>query len=703
MAKPTLLQALLYPRTVALIGASANATRLTSRPQRFLQQLGFKGKVYPVNPGRDEVLGIKSWASIADIPEPVDHAYILLDADAAMQAARECAVAGVPVVSVLADGFAEAGEAGAARQRDLVRIARAADMTIIGPNSTGVVNSGTGFACTTNAAFAVEQLPTGSFVVLSQSGSMTGAIASRGEAVGLGFKAYVSVGNEATTGIGELGEALVADSSVDGFVLFLETIRNPDAFSRFAHAANAAGKPIVAYLVGRSEAGQALAVSHTGAMVGGARALRAFLDANGVLLADGFEAMIEMTGALSVRQRLKSRPRVATVVTTTGGGGGMVYDLIGEQGGLLQSMSDAARNQLQAQGIEIKPGPLIDLTLAGTRYDTMKAVISALIEDEASGLVVAAIGSSAQFNPELSVRPIVDAVAQASATAAPVVAIPIPHAPQSLRLWNAGGVPAFRTPESCAQGVSALLRLRNDAMPVVETKVDADLPPACRQLLDAAPPGVMNEVDAGEVMRALGLRLPPRLHLKVADGMPESVDFDGPWVLKVISADIAHKSDVGGVTTDICSIDALLQARQAMDKVVATRASGALIDGYLVQQQIQSQAEVIVGLTRDPVVGPMISVGMGGVLTEIYQDISMHPAPVGRQAAHQMIAGVKGFAALKGYRGAPAADLEALAVVITALSSLANHPRVLEAEANPVLLGQVGEGATLVDALIRLS
>jgi acyl-CoA synthetase (NDP forming) len=689
----TLAGALLAPRTVALIGASGNSKRLTARPQVFLQRHGFKGAVYPVNPGRDEVLGVQAYAQLSDIPVAIEHAYILLDTEAAIEALKDCAAVGVPVVSMLADGFADSGAEGIERQQHIEQIARDANITLIGPNSTGVVHTSSGFSCTTNAAFAADDLPAGRFAVLSQSGSMTGALLSRGAPAGIGFAAYVSTGNEAVAGVGEIGDALVEDPQIDGFVLFLETLRRPQSIARFAQRAHAAGKPILAYLVGRSTAGQALAVSHTGAMVGGTQAMLAFLRANAIRVVDSFEALIETSFAQCVQTRLTNRPRHATVVTTTGGGGGMVYDLIGLQGVTLRPPSDAALVELAAQGIDIKPGPLVDLTLAGTRYDVMKAVLKTLMADSQTGLIVAAIGSSAQFNPDLSVAPIVDAVAEASPTDAPIVAAPIPHAPQSIRMWNAGGVPAFRTPESCAQGVAALL-----APSVMSIVANVSLSKQTKQCIENGS-GQLSEVESATVLQSLGVPVPESVTLDVNGPVPAELSIPTPWVLKMVSESIAHKTERGGVQTGLQSRDELSDALSAMKERLGKRAD---VTGYLVQAQVSGVAELVVGLVRDPVVGPMISVGMGGVLTEIYQDMAMRPAPVNLDTANQMIAQVKGAVVLNGYRGKPMADTGALAEVIVAVSTLAAHERVLEAEINPLIVGVAGEGATAADALIRL-
>ena len=687
-------QALLDPSSVAIIGASDSAKRLTSRPQRFLAQHRFKGSVYPVNPKRETVLGMPAFRSIGDVPAHVDHATILLPADPALDALAQCIEAGVGAVTVLADGFAEAGAEGLARQDRLKDIVRGRDTLVIGPNSMGVVTPDAGFACTTNAAFALDKLPTGRFAVISQSGSIIGAMLSRGAPLGLGFRHYISVGNEATAGIGEIGQLLVDDPQIAGFVLFLETVRHPEAIAEFSAQARALGKPIVAYLVGRSEAGSALAVSHTGAMATGGPAIEAFLKAHGIQQVDQFEALIEIPEALALAARLEGRPKRATVVTTTGGGGGMLYDLLGLRGVAVTGLPPRARSTLAAQGIELRPGPIVDVTLAGAQYDMMKAVIAALIEDPESGLIVPAIGSSAQFNPELAVKPIVDAVGEAGGTAAPVVAVPIPHAPDSIRLFNAGQVPAFSSVASCAAAVSCLLQATS-----YSPDRPAELPEGVRRLLDNAEPGSMDEQDAGRVFEALGIMRPETSAFSRED-LPDPLPFPGPYALKAISSCIAHKSEVGAVRLNLSDREAVVLAMAEMQEAVLRSEQGIEVEQFMVQPMMRGLGEAIIGLTRDPVVGPLITIGAGGVLAEVYRDFQMHPAPVSVDTARDMIAKVKGFAPLRGYRGAPNGDLEALAHAVAQLSLLAMAHEVEEAEINPVLVME--EGVIALDALIRL-
>lgn len=571
-------------------------------------------------------------------------------------------------------------------------------MLLIGPNSTGVVSTASGFVCTTNAAFATPRITRGDTAVLSQSGSVIGALLSRGQKRGLGFSTLVSLGNEAQSDVGRLGRLLLDDPATGAFQLFLETIRDAEALDEFARGAAARGKPVVAYMIGFSEEGRQLAVSHTGALTGGREAVSAFLREIGVHEAQQFDTLIEAPRALSRSRPSAARPRRATVISTTGGGGAMVIDQLAARGVEIGAISPAARAELSARGIPLGHGKLVDVTLAGTRYDTMKAVVERLIRDPETGILVVTVGSSAQFNPELAVAPIVDAVREAPADAAPVVGFPLPHAPESLALLEAAGVPNFRTLETCAETVALMLR----PPPAAPARRPAPPPAPLVERLDTLPAGVQSETVSGALFEALGLRRPAGLVLGPDEAPPEDPDLAFPLVAKLVSPDLPHKSEAGVVALGLADRPALVAAIERMRAAAEAHSPGFRLEGVLVQEMRPGLGEAIVGLTRDPLVGPVVTVGAGGVMTEIYRDSAVRPAPVSPESAREMVAQVKGFAPLRGYRGHPPGDLEALARAVAALSRLALHPRVEEAEINPMAILEPGAGVVMLDALIRL-
>jgi len=705
-------QPLIAPRSVALIGVSGDAKKLSARPLQFCQQHGFAGNIYIVNPRRDEVLGQKAYRSVTAIPDKVDHAYILVGTDLVEAALDDCIAAGVRVVSILADGFAEAGDAGMARQAQLVAKAKAANMVLIGPNSMGVVNANNGFVCTTNAAFKTEKLPRGRLAVLSHSGSLIGTLISRGQERNIGFAALISLGNEAQSCVGSLGLELVEDDHIDGFVLFLETMRNPEIFATFAAAAKRLGKPVVAYMLGKSSDGQALSVSHTGAMTGEAEAVRAFLAHHDIAEVSQFDALFEAPALLLKKPQLKSRPRRATVVTTTGGGGAMLVDQLSIRGVDLAGLSPASKMFFNDQQIPCGSGKLVDVTLAGAQYDIMKKAITQLINDPETGIVVVAIGSSAQFNPELAVKPIIDAV-QESPAAAPVIAFPLPIAKQSMVMLEANGIPCFGSVESCADSVALLFAgessafddRRDDAIDLknVQQQLDAVIKAAVIE----TDGGVLNEVDGNQIFTSLGLKGPrqlflplPEINAQMASASVAKAGLAYPLVAKLVSQDLPHKSDYGAVVLSIETGDALDAAVAQMRQAVTSHIPAAIIEGLLLQEMAFGLGEALVGLRHDNLVGPIITVGAGGIFAEIYKDVSIRPAPVSLATARKMIDEIKGFAALRGYRGTAKGDLEALANLVANLSQLANLRRIAEAEINPVLVQ--ADGVLMLDALIRI-
>jgi len=373
-----LAQALFAPAAVALIGASGDERKNTARPQRFLKKHGYAGRVFPVNPARGTVLGETSYPSLAEAPEGIDHAFIMVeDVERALE---DCGGRGVPVASVYSNGFADAGPAGAQRQARLVARAKALGVRLLGPNSMGVVNLPGRVALTVNAVLEIDAPPSGTTSLVSQSGTMLGTVLSRGAAHGLGFSKLISVGNEADLGVGELVELLVDDPETRVILLFLETVRDADRLAAAARMAHAAGKPLIAYKLGRSALGQALARSHTGALAGADAALDAYFRDCGILRVDMLETLIEIAPLVAGRRppELARAPRIA-VVTTTGGGAATVVDRLG-----LHGIETAAPVVLLRAGIKptaLQPGdkvtirahPLKDGRAGGSLVDIKKA------------------------------------------------------------------------------------------------------------------------------------------------------------------------------------------------------------------------------------------------------------------------------------------------------------------------------------------
>jgi acyl-CoA synthetase (NDP forming) len=693
-----LFSALFEPRRVALIGASSDVTKTTSRPQRFLRKHGFSGEILPVNPSRNEILGELAYKDLDAIPGEIDHAYILLNGAAAVRALADCGRRGVKVASILAGGFADAGTAGASLQDELSKVVRETGIRLVGPNSIGTVSTDPAMALTANAAFAVEKLRSGTWAVVSQSGSLIGALLSRADARGIGFSRLISVGNEVDLAVGEIADLLVDDPKTKAILLFMETLRDGERLARAARRAHEAGKPVIAYKLGRSDIGQELAKSHTGAIAGSDATFDAFCRRHGIARVSMFESLIDVPSLLVGHARSRRGGRRVAVATTTGGGAAMVVDSMAMAGLDIVGPPKNLVEWLKPHGIAAGDGRLVDLTLAGAKPEIVAGTIERLLADDGNDAAIFVVGSSAQFNPELAVEPLL----RFAGSAKPFAVALTPSAEKSLALLTAAGVPAFRHPESCAEAM-ALCLLRTPPQPVprlAEPAIDAIA------ALEAGRASGFDERRAADFFAAFGVPMAKSVVVPDARRIAAAVgEVGAPVVLKILSVDIPHKTEAGGVALGIPDGQTAAVAAREIEKRVKAHAPAARLQGYLVQKMERGLVEVILGYRRDPLVGPTVTVGLGGVLAEIYKDASTRLAPVDEAEALQMIAEVKGLATIRGYRNLPKGDVAALAKTIAAFSALAHRQfaDVAEAEINPLLVKRDGEGVVAVDGLVVLS
>ncbi|GAB3650834.1 acetate--CoA ligase [Ramlibacter alkalitolerans] len=579
-ASAALAHALLAPRSIALVGASDDAGKTAGRPLKFLREAGFQGKVYPINPNRAIVQGEQAWPGLSALPEVPEHVFVLTPTGSVLDTLREGAALGVKVATVLASGFSESGAEGAQREEVLRELARTTGIRILGPSSLGVVNTHTRLVLTANAAFAEPDLPSGKVFVASQSGSMIGALVSRGKARGIGFAGLVSVGGEVDLSVGEICAATLDDPAIEGYLLFLESLGDGEELRAFAAEAARRGKPVIAYKLGRSEAAAEMAATHTGALAGEDDVADAFFKDMGIARVGVLDALLE-TFPLARRVELgKTGPghRRVGVVTTTGGGAAMAVDQLGIRGIAVQPASPETVAKLNAAGIPGTAGRVVDLTLAGTRYEVMKKTLEILLEAPEFDLVLAVVGSSARLYPQLAVKPIIDSAGADK----PLAAMLVPEAPEALRQLTEAGVPCFRSPEACADAIASVFARR-----------------APRQLaLPAAPADgatrTLSEAQAYGVLEQLGVPHAPAVLVPLAGPAPE-LPFPFPVVAKVCSEHIPHKTEVGGVVLNIASRGELEQALATLRGNLHERAPGAPCDQVLVQPMQRSLGEVLVG------------------------------------------------------------------------------------------------------------
>ncbi|MGH8843383.1 MAG: acetate--CoA ligase family protein, partial [Advenella sp.] len=495
--------------------------------------------------------------------------------------------------------------------------------------------------------------------------------------------------------VGEILDAMVDDDATRVILLFLETLRDVDTLSCALQRARSAGKPVIAYKLGRSEQGDALSQSHTGAIAGNDAAMDAYFRAHSVIRVNMLEALFEIA-PLAARyahlrpQAWRDAPARVAVITTTGGGAATVVDNLGLRGFVAVAPPAPFISHMASRGLNIRQTPVIDLTLAASS-EQYQDLLTEIMQTDWCDAVLCIAGSSAQFHPQYVVQPILNAVATEHGSSKPLVAFLSPEAQASLLLLQENAIAAFRTPESCADALAAFFVPLGPRQP-------KQLPPVT--LPDGCPAsGNLSEPEAMSVFGALGIDVVSSAMVQ-PHAANHSIDY--PVVLKVVSRDILHKTEAGGVKVGIDSDQSLAAALNAMADQVKTHCPQAAIDGYMVQKMEGRLIELMLGYRHDPLVGPTVMLGAGGITAELKPDFSLHLAPVSEQVAWQMIHEVKHTQLIRGYRQLPEGDCNALARAIVAISRLAliDSQPVTEAEINPLFVRK--DGVVAVDAVVRL-
>lgn len=688
--RSALARALFRPESIALVGVSSDPTALTSRPLRVLAAHGFPGRIIPVSDTCRSIGGLPAYPSIADIPEGARHALVMTPATAVTRSIAECGAAGIEVATILTAGFAELGPSGRRRQEALVDVARRAGVRILGPNSLGVVDAHALMTLSANAVFEHESLRAGGLSVISQSGSMLGAVVSRAQERGLGFAKLVSVGNECDIGVGELVDLLVDDPDTAVILLFLEALRDAPRLAAAARRAFDVGKPVIAYKLGRSAASRQLAATHTGATTSAEDLTDAYFRDHGILRVHVFEALFEMPNLVLGSRPARSR-RLASV-TVSGGAAAMVLDGLRDMP--IECVAPPAEvvASLAKQNVRIAPAPVVDLPMGRADQGAYARVLSALLGSPHCDIVLAVLGSNAAYLPE-SAR---ERILAADRGRKPLAVFLGPRAVAAERMLHSHGVAAFRTPEACADAIRAYAGWQ---APIAPPPIDESARSCVGAAVAAAARTGCNVHDALQLMHALGIETATS---QVIRSGTEPLDLAFPVAVKILSRDIPHKSDLGGVVLDVASPQVLAAAVVALKARVAATCPDARIEGVLVQTMQQGVAEMLLGFRYDAEVGPVVVLGMGGIYTDLMPQRVVRCAPIDLASAREMIAALPAAALLQGYRGRAAGDLEALAYAIRALSrlALADEPRVLEAEINPLMVKSCGVVA--VDAWASL-
>jgi len=691
-------------------GAAADSS-LRGRLTQQLVEHGFDGRIYPVTRSQSEVLGHKAYRTVAEIPETADLAVILVPAAHVVSTIEQCAARGIPAAVVISSGFAEEkSEEAAARDQALRAIAKRTGMVIAGPNSEGLVNPLRPLVATFSPVFHdVKEplLPQNSrakpIAVSCQSGALTFAFLSRGRDRQLKFTYQISAGNQTVLEAHDYLDWVLDAGGADIFMGYLEGIRDAQRFRAVADKAARLGKPMILAKVGRSDAGRRAAASHTGALARAGMADDAIFRHHGIIRGEDLDHMVDVASAFAYCPL----PRGNRVAVITGSGGSAVWmaDILSAHGLELPVLEEDLQKRLMAllpsyasaqnpvdataQAIgEVGYAPMVELVAQSERIDTILLISSLANPDRAKKLATEMAELTAMLDKPILLSTYTTAT------------------PTSIAAIAGADIPCYTSMPSCARAIKALVDYGRFREKLTRRKPIEETPPAVRDEVAralAAAEKVLTEVASKKLLARYGVPLPPEaLATSESEAIAAASRIGGAVALKVQSPDILHKTEAGAVMLSLIGEAALRDGYRTVLARAKAAYPNAKIDGVLVQAMARRGREMILGVTRDPDFGPMLMVGLGGIHVEVLKDVAFAPVPLGIDDALDLIGQLKGAALLDAVRGEPAADRDALARLVVALSRFAadHADAIAEIDLNPVIVHAAGEGLTIVDALI---
>jgi acyl-CoA synthetase (NDP forming) len=690
---------LLRPKSVAVIGASDRHGALGSTLLNNLVQYDFAGDIYPVNPKRDELLGLKVYHTVGDLPEGIDCAVLAIPRPFVLDTVRQLAQRGCGAVVIYSAGFSEAGEEGMKEQLELGVIAAEYGMVIEGPNCLGCTN----YVARVPLTFVetnMQSPPKGARAVgiASQSGALAAVLATALHPRGLYVSTSVSTGNEAASGVEDYVEWLVDDEDTHVIAMYVESLRRPKAFIAAARRARAAGKPIVMLHPGKSSKAQESAATHTGAMAGDHALMKTKLAREGVIFADTLEELADIT---EIALRCTALPGAnMAVLGESGALRGLAFDIAEDIGLDLIDLNDDNSPALRAVLPDFVPvSNPTDITAAGlSEPEIYTRVLTALLEDQRVGSVVASIIQSDPITSKIKFPHIIK-VLEGGTFDKPLVFAGVDEGARVPQEYIDGlravGIPWFPSTERAYRAIARLADLAkrdlsdNSAAPVAVPGLDTVS-------------GVVPEYKAKELLKPLGIAFPEgRFAADPEQAVAAAEAIGYPVVMKAQAAALGHKSDAGGVILNLKTADDVREAFARMYGNVEAYDASIVLDGVLIEQMGKMGTEMIVGAKNDPEWGPVVLAGFGGVTAEILKDVKLFTPEMDAAAVEKSLLDLKQAAILKGYRGAPALDVPALANLIVQIGRvMAGSPAIREIDLNPVIIHPAGAGVAALDALM---
>ena len=694
------LTTLLSPRSIAIIGATPDPSRVGGRPLSFLRRFGFLGPIYPVNPKYEDIDGVRCYPSVADIPEPADMAIIAVPASHVIETMRACQAAGIPSMTIYSSGFSEMGGDGVELEDELKAVAEAGGSLVCGPNCQGVANLHDRMIANFSSTLSRDDIRAGPIGFVSQSGLFAGIVAAECHQRGLGLGYLNSTGNESIVDFADMVAHMASDPRIRVVAGYMEGIRDGRKLRAALAVARANETPVIILKVGRSDESARVAASHTGSMVGTYEVYRAAFRQWGVIEADDVTELFDLVELYSLSPSTSKGPGVG-ILTNSGGIGVFCADKVGELGLELPQLhpetSDRIMEKLPAFGSAQNP---VDFTLqALTDAEAIGWHLKHMVSDPNVDVVLAFFGVQM-----LNVDALCDEIIKANkVNEKPIVVgwmLGDPSMPARLRQEQ---IPCFGDPLRALKAIRSLI---SAPLTMQEEIPEGDVDDALVLVTEALRNGryQLGEYESKQLLTLLGISVTQgdvAKNPEQAVAVAEEVGY--PVVLKIESRDIGHKSEAGGVRLGIETPLAVASAFEDIQNAVRGFDPNAFVDGVGVYKMVPDAIELIVGVKRDPVFGPIILVGSGGIMVEMLHDSVVRVAPITTSDAYNMIAELKTYPLLKGARGHPKCDIDAIADTLVRLSgfSLAAE-RVSELDINPLMVLPEGAGVCAADALIAL-
>lgn len=702
MPPSTTLDRLFRPRSVAVIGASRKKGHLARELLHNLIGYEFEGKVFPVNPRADVVHSIKCHATVGDIPDEVDLAVIVVPRDQVLEAAEACGRKGVKGLVVISSGFREVGPVGVERERELLAILRKYGMRMIGPNCMGIINTDPAYRL--NATFAPSPPARGRIGFLSQSGAMGVAILENANRLGLGISMFASMGNKADVSGNDLLQYWEDDPDTDLVLMYLESFGNPRNFTQIARRVTRK-MPVIAVKAGRTAAGAAAAVSHTGALSGAEVAVDALLSQCGVLRAGTVSELFDYALAFNSQPLPKGR-RIA-LLTDAGGPAIMATDALVGAGLELAALSEATKAKL-AEGLSPDASVRNPVDMLGQASgEDYSRCLRLLLADEGVDGVICLYVPPVMHEPVSVARGIFEA---AEGTKKPVLCVLMARGEVVSAVQSQGGpsLPVYEFPESAARALAAMVRHREmrerDPGTVPDLRVDRAAAAAVFSAAAKEGREHLSVEEAARVFGAYGIRFAKSRLVPGRDGLRAAAKAVGfPMAMKISSPDIVHKTEMGGVVLDVRSVEEAAVAYDALLHRAQTAHPSARIEGVLCQEMVQGGRQMILGMSQDPAFGPLLMTGLGGIHVEVLKDVAFRIHPITDRDARDMVESLRAAPLLHGVRGEKAVSVDVLVEALLRVSRLvSDFDGLRELDVNPFIVGETPDESVAVDARIRI-